>query len=306
MSSALRMVDLSKHYGRTTVLDDINLDVPQGSIFGLVGPNGAGKSTAIKIALNLLRPDSGRSEVLDCDSWRLGPREFTRIGYVSENQQMPGWMTVEQWMSYLAPFYPNWDHDLAANMLNRFELPPARKLSQLSRGMWMKAALASSLAYRPELLIMDEPFSGLDLLVREQLIEGMLGAAEDVTILISSHDLSEIESFATHLAYLENGRFRFMEDMDSLLSRFRRIDVTLENACDISRLPDWPERWLLPERRQTLLTFVETAFDPERTPAEVSLRFGGVRQITVERMPLRQIFLAVARSSAHAGSRSPR
>jgi ABC-2 type transport system ATP-binding protein len=306
MTSAFRMVELSKHYGRVAVLDDINLDVPSGSIFGLVGPNGAGKSTAIKIGLNLLRADAGWSEVLGCDSRRLGPREFTRIGYVSENQQMPGWMTVEQWMSYLAPFYPNWEHDLAASLVNRFELPSGRKLSQLSRGMWMKAALASSLAYRPELLIMDEPFSGLDLLVREQLIEGLLGAAEDVTIFISSHDLSEIESFATHIAYLEKGRFRFTEDMDSLLSRFRRVDVTLELPCDISRLPDWPEQWLLPERQQMMLTFIDTAFDAERTPAEVSRRFGDVRQITVERMPLRQIFLAVARSTAHASSRSPR
>jgi ABC-2 type transport system ATP-binding protein len=306
MSSPLRMLELSKRYGPVAVLDDINLDVPHGSIFGLVGPNGAGKSTAIKIALNLLRPDSGRSEVLGCDSRRLGPREFTRIGYVSENQQMPGWMTVEQWMSYLAPFYPNWDSDFADRMLERFELPLGRKLGQLSRGMWMKAALASSLAYRPELLIMDEPFSGLDLLVREQLIEGLLGAADGVTILISSHDLSEIESFATHLAYLEKGRFRFVEDMESLLSRFRRVDVTLERPCDISRLPDWPEQWLLPERQQTLLTFIETFFHPERTPAEVSRRFSDVRQITVEPMPLRQIFLAVARSSAHAASRSPR
>lgn len=297
MTSVIRLIDLSKHYGRMAVLDDVNLEIPRGSIFGLLGPNGAGKTTTIKIALNLLRPTTGRAEVLGCDSRQLGPEQFTRIGYVSENQQMPGSMTVEEWMSYLKPFYPNWEDHLADSLLNQFELPRSRKLRHLSRGMWMKAALASSLAYRPELLILDEPFSGLDPLIREQVIHGVLAAAEDVTILISSHDLAEIESFATHVAYLEKGRFRFVEDMESLVSRFRRVDVTLETPFDFSRASDWPDGWLLPERRQMMVSFVDTRFDAERTPAEVRRHFQSVRQISVERMPLREIFLSVARSS---------
>jgi ABC-2 type transport system ATP-binding protein len=214
-------------------------------------------------------------------------------------------MTVEEWMSYLKPFYPSWDDDLAGSLLSRFDLPPSRKLSHLSKGMWMKAALASSLAYRPELLILDEPFSGLDPLIREQVIHGVLAAAEDVTILISSHDLAEIESFASHVAYLENGRFRFVEDMESLVSRFRRVDVTLETPFDFSHLSDWPDGWLLPERRQMVVSFVDTRFDPERTPAEVSRHFHSVRRISVERMPLREIFLSVARSSGQAAPRMP-
>jgi ABC-2 type transport system ATP-binding protein len=100
------MIELSKHYGGITVLDDINLEIPRGSIFGLLGPNGAGKTTTIKIALNLLRPTTGRAEVLGFDSRRLGPEEFTRIGYVSENQQMPGSMTVEEWFWYFITRVP--------------------------------------------------------------------------------------------------------------------------------------------------------------------------------------------------------
>ena len=170
----------------------------------------------------------------------------------------------------------------------------------------MKTALASSLAYRPELLILDEPFSGLDPLVREQLIHGLLAAAEDVTILISSHDLVEIESFASHVAYLEKGRFRFVEDMESLVSRFRRVDVTLQTPFELSQLADWPENWLPLERRQLVVSFVDTRFDPERTPAEVSRHFQNVRQISVEPMPLREIFLSVARSSCQGVQRMSR
>src|SRR4029077_12238928 len=112
--------------------------------------------------------------------------------YVSENQQMPRWMTVEYLLAYLKPFYPSWDDARAEELLRQFQLPRDRKLRHLSRGMWMKAALASSLSYRPRLLVLDEPFSGLDPLVREDLIEGLLDSAGETTILISSHDLADI------------------------------------------------------------------------------------------------------------------
>src|SRR5262249_3655413 len=156
-----------------------NLKVPKGAIYGLVGPNGAGKTTAMKMMMNLIQPDSGRAEILSCDSRRLGPPELARIGYVSENQELPGWMTVGYFMDYLKPFYPDWDDARAAELLRNFDLPGDRKLRHLSRGMWMKASLASSLAYRPQLLVLDEPFSGLDPLVREELIEGLLESADD-------------------------------------------------------------------------------------------------------------------------------
>src|SRR3979409_2134899 len=205
MIPVLRTIDLSKQYRAALVLDDLNLEVPEGSIFGLIGPNGAGKTTTIKMLLNILQPTSGRAEVLGTDSRRLGPAEFARLGYVSENQEMPDWMSINELLAYLQPFYPTWDADLASRMVKQFELPGARKLSQLSRGMWMKTALISSLAYRPQLLVLDEPFSGLDPLIREDFIQGILDGAGETTILVSSHDLAEIESFATHIAFLDNG-----------------------------------------------------------------------------------------------------
>jgi len=192
VASAIETTALAKTYGKTQVLYPISLSVPQGSVCALVGHNGAGKTTLIKLLLNILRPTSGSATVLGESASALTGASFTRIGYVSENQEMPEWMTVQGFMDYLGPFYPTWND---TNLLADLDLPPDRKLKHLSRGMRMKAALASILAFRPQLIVMDEPFSGLDPLVRDQLIETLLDRINDnsdllgTTVLISSHDL---------------------------------------------------------------------------------------------------------------------
>ena len=166
MSSPIRTQKLSKAFRRTDAVRELDLEVPAGSIYGLIGPNGAGKTTTIKLLMNILRASSGSAEVLGVDSRRLGPKQLARIGYVSENQELPEEMTVDYLLRYLKPFYPAWDETLANEMARQFDLPRDRELRHLSRGMRMKAALAASLAYRPELIILDEPFTGLDALVR--------------------------------------------------------------------------------------------------------------------------------------------
>jgi ABC-2 type transport system ATP-binding protein len=295
MSGILRTEDLSKRFGRAPVLDRLTLEVTEGSVYGLVGPNGAVKTTTIKILMNIIEPTAGRAEVLGADSRGLLPQHFARIGYVSENQELPEWMTVDYLLAYLRPFYPAWDDGRARELLEQFHLPRARKLRHLSRGMRMKAALVSSLAYRPRLLVLDEPFSGLDPLVRDELIEGLVESAEETTILISSHDLAEIESFASHLGYLDHGRLQFSDDLDSLTERFREIEVTLSAP---PALPiQWPPSWLRAETSATVVRFVESRFDEVRTLGEVRRLFGDVGGIAVTPMPLRAIFVALARSS---------
>jgi ABC-2 type transport system ATP-binding protein len=296
--SPIRCLELSKQFRRVRALDALDLEVPQGSIFGLVGPNGAGKTTALKAMMNILRADGGRAEILGTDSRRLGPTEFARIGYVSENQAMPEWMTVDYLLSYLQPFYPSWDSSRAAELVRQFDLPGNRKLGHLSRGMLMKAAFASSLAYRPSLLVLDEPFSGLDPLVRDDLIQGILASAEETTILVSSHDLAEIESFASHIGFMDGGRLRFSEEMSSLQQRFREIEVTF----DAPQLPMphelWPPHWLRAEVSPVVVRFVETRFHPEQTTNDVRSMFAQVRNISVSPMPLRSIFVTLARGSS--------
>ncbi len=227
MNEPVKAIDLSKTFRKSEAVHNLNLSVQEGSVYGLVGSNGAGKTTALKILMNILPASGGRAEVLGVDSRRLGSRQFAEIGYVSENQELPGWMTVAYWMRYWKPFYSTWDDARAADLLRQFDLPLDRQLKHLSRGMRMKAALASSLAYRPKLVVLDEPFTGLDPLVRDDLIEALLENAEGSTILISSHDLAEIESFASHIGYLERGRLQFSEEMGSFTQRFREIEVTV-------------------------------------------------------------------------------
>ena len=131
----IETLNLSHRYWRTEALQDLTLAVPTGSVMALLGSNGAGKTTTIKVLMNLLRPSAGSARVFGVDSRQLGERELAQIGYVSENQKLPEWMTVRQLLDYCRPFYPTWDRSLEANLLKQFALPEARKLSQLSRGM---------------------------------------------------------------------------------------------------------------------------------------------------------------------------
>ena len=292
---AISTENLTKKFARTEVLKGIDLAVPEGAIYALVGANGAGKTTLIKLLMNILRPTSGSAHVLGLDANQIAGSAFTRIGYVSENQDQPEWMTVGALLDYMRPFYPQWDRDLERQLVAQFDLPLDRKLKHLSRGMKMKAAFASSLAYRPPLIVLDEPFSGLDPLVRDELIEGLLERAPETTIFLSSHDLAEIESFASHVGYLENGRMLFSEEMSVLSDRFRDITITLPTP---SPLPATiPATWLVPETVDHVIRFVHSDYNDRTTAAELTSIFPSARDIAIDPMPLRSIFLAIAKSA---------
>ena len=294
----IRISGLTKKFRWTPVLKGLDLAVPRGALFALVGPNGVGKTTTIKILMNILRPTSGGAEILGIDSHRLAGRDFARIGYVSENQELPDWMTVDYLLSYLRPFYPAWDADLAAQLVSQFNLPGNRKLKHLSRGMRMKAAIASSLAYRPELVVLDEPFTGLDPLARDEFIEGLLERSENTTIFISSHDLADIETFASHIAYLDDGRIQFSEELVALSDRFREIEITFDAAPPLPA--DWPAAWLHPESSAALIRFTDSRYEEERTMAEIRARFPDARNVTATPLPLRTIFVTVAKKAKRA------
>jgi len=298
MNSAIRSYDLTKVFRGTPVLDGVSLDVPQGSIYGLVGPNGAGKTTTIKLLMKILAPTRGRSEVLATDSRHLGPRDFAQIGYVSENQELPEWMTVRYFLRYLAPFYPTWDDALERELLRQFQLPLDQKLKHLSRGMRMKASLASSLAYRPRLIVLDEPFTGLDALVRDELIESLLARAEGTSIFLSSHDLGEMESFASHIGYLEGGKLRISEELESLSARFREIVLTFDAPPATPR--EFPADWMHLEIAGAVVRFVDTRYDADNSVELARNVFPTYRDMAVNGMPLRAIFVALAKKGREA------
>ena len=289
----VRTERLTKTFAGIEALAGLTIEVPEGAVFALIGPNGAGKTTAIKTIMNIFRPTSGHAEVLGADSRALGRKQLSKIGYVSENQLIPEWMRVGHFLSYCRPFYPDWDDEEAAALIRLYELPLDRTIKTLSRGMRVKAALASSLAYRPRLIVLDEPFSGLDVLVREQLVESILERTAESSVILASHDLAEIESFASHIAYLEGGTLQFVEEMGALSQRFREIEVTLETAMDLPT--EWPDRWLNPEQSSVVIRFIDSHFDRGRSEAEVRRLFPGVLDITTRSMSLRSIFVALAK-----------
>ncbi len=294
MTHAIHTRNLAKRFRKVEALTDFNLAVPEGAIYALVGPNGAGKTTAIKVLMNIIPPTGGQAEILGTASTSLSGRAFTKIGYVSENQELPEWMTVGYLLSYLRPFYPGWDEQLERELVKQFDLPLDRKLKHLSRGMRMKAALASSLAYHPKLIVLDEPFTGLDPLVRDEFIEGLLERASESTIFISSHDLSEIESFASHVGYLEQGKLRFSEEMTALTDRFREVELTF--AAPPAEPIQWPKNWLRPEISGSVVHFITGHFREDDTAAEIRNIFPAVGNISFTPMSLRSIFLAIAKA----------
>jgi len=298
MTSAIQTDDLVKKFRRVEAVRGLTLKVPLGSVYALVGPNGAGKTTAIKILMNIIRATTGRAEVLGMNSAEIRGRYFASIGYVSENQELPEWMTVNTLLSYLRRFYPTWDADLEADLIKQFNLPRDRKLRHLSRGMRMKAALASSLAYHPKLIVLDEPFTGLDPLVRDELIQGLLDRAEESTIFVSSHDLAEIETFASHVAYIEEGNMRFAEELGSLANRFREVELTFDSPPVVPQKK--PETWMQLNASAAVMRFTESRFDSERTTAEIRTVFGQPRNVTFSPMSLRSIFLAMAKSGRNS------
>jgi ABC-2 type transport system ATP-binding protein len=291
----IETTQLSRRYWRTEALRDLTLAVPTGSVFALLGANGAGKTTALKVLMNLLPPTTGSARVLGVDSRRLGERERAQIGYVSENQKLPVWMTVRQLLDYCRPFYPTWDAALENKLLAQFDLPENRKLKHLSRGMLMKAALLSTLAYRPKLLVLDEPFSGLDPLARDDFVRGILEASElgDWTVLVSSHDIEEVERLADNVALLEAGRLKFSETTESLLGRFRRMEVTVAGAAQLGAPP---AGWLELDQKGGLVRFIETRYEREATERACRERFPD-GAVTASPMTLREIFLTLARET---------
>ena len=291
----IRVENLYKRFGRFEALRGLSFSVPEGSAYALIGANGAGKTTTIKILTNILEPSQGSATVLGVDSRRISPAQLRQIGYVSENQVMPAKLTVAQYFAYLRPFYPNWDRELEASLQRRLRLPSARRLGDLSHGMRLKMALACAVPFRPKLLVLDEPFSGLDPLVREEFMEGLLTQAGEMTILVSSHELGEIDGVATHVAFLDEGKLLFEESMGDVIARFREVRVTLE--CEASAPGRVPENWLQVRAVGNVLSFVETRFSEEAFSERVKSLLAGVRTIDTQPMGLRSIFTTLARSA---------
>jgi len=296
MTSAIETSGLTRKYGRLDAVNGLTLQVPAGSVFALIGPNGAGKTTTIKLLMNLVRPTGGRAAVLGTDSRRLGVRELQRIGYVSENQRLPDWMTAGELLDYCRPMYPAWDEPFRRTLQQDLGLTSVAPLRKLSRGTRMKAALLASLAYRPELIVLDEPFTGLDPVVRDELIRALLELPDDGprTVFISSHDVDEVERLADWVAFMADGRLLFAEPVSTLLARFRLVEVVAAGET-APTLPATPA-WIPLGAAGRTLRFIDTGHDRDASARLASAFPGATIQATP--MPLREIFVALARAAS--------
>jgi len=297
MARVIETFDLTRRFRRTDAVEGLSLAVESGTIFALVGPNGAGKTTTIKQLMNLVRPTRGSARVLGTESQRLGPADLARIGYVSENQRLPDWMTAREMLDYVKPFYPTWDDQFCERLWARLGIDGRNRLRALSRGARMKAALLASLAYRPELLILDEPFSGLDALVRVELTEALLELPGEHpwTVFLSSHDIEEVERLADVIAFIDQGRLVFAEAIESLLARFRAVEVIFPDGTTPAAVAR-PE-WLLPEIAGHTLTFIDTDHAGPEARERLAAGFPGA-SIRATALPLREIMVALGRRAA--------
>jgi ABC-2 type transport system ATP-binding protein len=239
-SSAPPIVDMqrvTRHFGQKAALNDVSLVVPRGGVFGLIGGNGAGKTTLIKHILGLLRAQSGSVRVFGLDPVANPVGTLGRIGYLSEDRDLPNWMRVGELMRYTQAFFPNWDETYAEELRQAFDLDSKAKVRNLSRGQRARAALLVALAHRPELLVLDEPSSGLDPVVRRDILGAIIRtiADEGRTVLFSSHLLDEVERVADRVAIIHEGRVILTASMDEIKESHRR--VTLRFARSFEQAP---------------------------------------------------------------------
>ena len=212
---------LSKRYGRKLALDNLDLRIPRGRIHAIVGANGAGKSTLFRILMGFMPPTAGEARILGKDSQQLTPQDRSRIGFVNEEHTLANWMRVSQVASMQKHQYPRWNQQAYDSVIGHYHVLPEQKVGQLSRGERAGFNLALALAQGPELLVLDEPTLGLDVVAKRAFLESLLysNAADDCTVIYCSHQMEEIERVADNLIILERGQLKHMSAPEDFTAR---------------------------------------------------------------------------------------
>lgn len=218
---------LTRYYGGTRGVAGLDLDVPEGSVMGILGLNGSGKTTAIKLALGLLVPNSGSATIWGEDPVDISAATRSRIAYVADEAELPAWMSLHEGMELYASYFPQWDAANAADLVRRFDLPMRQRFSTLSKGQKRRFFLCLALAQQPELLVLDEPAGALDPVIRREFMDLLmeLRSARNVTILFSSHILSDVERIVDRVAFICEGKCILQDDLDTLKARVKRLCI---------------------------------------------------------------------------------
>ncbi|MFH1715790.1 MAG: ABC transporter ATP-binding protein [Planctomycetota bacterium] len=235
----VQMRGLSKRFGATEALRDIDLDIRNGSIIGLLGANGAGKSTLLRHIIGLYLPNKGKCITFGCEAGKLGPAQLGRIGYVHQEGELLEWMKVGQLVRYVSTYYPNWNHGLEVKYIGDFDISTEARVGSLSPGQRQKLAILLAIGFEPELLILDEPASTLDPVARGRFLDLLLQIIqnENRTIIISSHILSDVEKIIDHAIIMQAGRILRDCSFDELKEEFCRVRISALNGELPAELP---------------------------------------------------------------------
>jgi ABC-2 type transport system ATP-binding protein len=226
MHPVIEIDGLTKWFGSKQAVGGLTLDVPRGAIFALLGENGAGKTTTMRMLTGLLQPDAGWASILGMNTWRDAVPLRLRVGYVPERPKFYDWMTVSEIGWFTSGFHTKGFLSRYRKLTDRFDLDPAARLGHLSKGQYAKVGLSLALASDPKVLLLDEPTSGLDLLVRREFLASMVElAGEGRTIIISSHQVAEVERVASHVAFMAGGRLLLSGTLDEVRDRLVRLRV---------------------------------------------------------------------------------
>ena len=234
MTTLVEVEGLSRCYGSTKALQNVSLKAEVGQVYGLVGANGAGKTTLIKHLLGLLRAQKGTVRVFGLDPVRDPLGVLRRVGYLSEQRELPEWMRLEDLLRYTRAYHPNWDQRYAEQLLETFGLDRRKKFADLSQGMRAQAGLVVAVAHRPELLILDEPSSGLDVVVRQDILDAIVRtvAEEGRTVIFSSHLLDEVERMCDHVTVMHEGHVAVQGPVNEVRAMHRVSQVRFPRRLD--------------------------------------------------------------------------
>ena len=289
--------NLCKKFCKHEVIDDLELSVPQGSIYGFLGKNGAGKTTTIRMLMGLLPPEKGNISVLGLDPFKNGIAMKRRVGYVADQPYFYDRMKVSELIGFVRDYYPDWDRQFEKELQRDFHLDGEKKVGELSRGMTAKLSLLLALSHRPELLILDEPTNGLDPAARREFVEGILSHYQDEgrTVFISSHLVNEIAGIVDHVGILKGGRLMRDQRADELRKQVRAIRLVYTNGLiPSSREVDGILSSKVNGREWDLIV------DGYSEKTEQQIRGLGADEITWPELSLEDIFIALLPSEEEA------
>jgi len=288
MSAALEIRGLRKSF-KNFSLGPLDLTVPTGSIYGFVGPNGAGKTTTIDLIFGMGAKSDGSIRVLGLDHIKDEVAMKRQVGYVSPELNYQPWAKVGRAIQFVRGFYPTWDEAYCQQLMDTFQLDRGQRIMTLSFGAKIKLALLLALAWRPKLLVLDEPTVGLDAISKQQVFGELLAAVrnEDRTVFISSHGITDLERFADHVGMIKNGRMVFEGEIGEVVDRYRLADF---EADDVAAIAEQPGVFVQQEQGRRLRVLL----DLQRASVD-GLRSRGALQIADAPVSLEDLFIALGR-----------